>query len=160
MQLRGKRLRRRFLRNARSEPRAYPKAICKRQTTTRLRKKIEQTRLIQLHGYGLVAGKPGKFGEGTMAKKVYIEQMTRAIEQAHQCQAAWIATGLVREVSSGWEGDVETFGLIGHPKAKRAFAWREKGRYTIVLEIPPVDSAKMAVKMAMFPDGATKNGQR
>jgi len=51
MQLKGKRLRSRFLRNARSEPRAYPKAICKRRATTRLRKKIQQARLIQLHGY-------------------------------------------------------------------------------------------------------------
>ena len=53
MQLRRKRLRRRFLRKARSEPRAYPKAICKRRTTKPLRKKIKQGRLSQWHGYGL-----------------------------------------------------------------------------------------------------------
>ncbi len=48
------RLRRRFLCKARSEPRAYPPAICKRRTTRALRKKIKQERLIQLHGYGLL----------------------------------------------------------------------------------------------------------
>jgi S-formylglutathione hydrolase FrmB len=54
MRLGGKRLRSRFLRNTRSEPRAYPPAICKRRTTTCLREKIKQARLIQLHCYGLV----------------------------------------------------------------------------------------------------------
>ena len=56
MRLKGKRLRSRFLRNARSEPRAYPKAICERRATKRLRKKIQQARPIQLHGHGL--GRP------------------------------------------------------------------------------------------------------
>jgi hypothetical protein len=51
MRLGRMRLRRRFLRKTRSEPRAYPRAICKRRTTKLLRKKIKQGCLIQLHGY-------------------------------------------------------------------------------------------------------------
>jgi len=52
MQLRGMRLRSRLLRKARSEPRAYPKAIRERRMTKPLRKKIKQAQPIQLHGYG------------------------------------------------------------------------------------------------------------
>ena len=40
-----------------------------------------------------------------------------------------------------WEGDVEVFDLIGHPKAKRCYAWAydvETGSRTLaVLELPP-----------------------
>jgi len=53
MQLRAMRLRRRFLRKARSEARAYPPVVCKCLTTKSLRKKIKPTLAIQLHGYGL-----------------------------------------------------------------------------------------------------------
>ena len=46
-------MRRRFLRKARREARAYPSWICKRRATKPLRKKIEQTRPSRLNGYGL-----------------------------------------------------------------------------------------------------------
>jgi hypothetical protein len=49
--------------------------------------------------------------------------------------------------------------LAGHPKAKRAYGWSHpegddnKGeRFVAVLEIPPVDSPKTAVKMAIYSD--------
>jgi hypothetical protein len=49
-----------------------------------------------------------------------------------------------------WEGAVEVFLLEGHPKAKRAYGWRNwEGDFTAVLEIPPVDSANTAVKVAI-----------
>ena len=42
---------------------------------------------------------------------------------------------------------------IGHPKAKRAYAWQyEEGKETkavTVLEIPPADSPQTAVKVAI-----------
>jgi hypothetical protein len=54
---------------------------------------------------------------------------------------------------TAWQETVEVFDLIGHPKAKRAYAWQyEEGRETktiIALEIPPVDSAQTAVKVAI-----------
>jgi hypothetical protein len=49
----GKRLRSRFLRKATIETRAYPKPICERRKRKPLRKKIEQTRPIQLNCDGL-----------------------------------------------------------------------------------------------------------
>jgi hypothetical protein len=64
-----------------------------------------------------------------------------------------------------WQGDVEVFDLIGHPKAKRAYAWGhldgakdEQTRFVAVLEIPPVDSAQKAVQVQIVKDvkGAKK----
>jgi hypothetical protein len=52
-----------------------------------------------------------------------------------------------------WDGVVETFDIQGHPKAKRCFSWsyEQNGetQYVTVLEIPPVDSAETAVKVAI-----------
>jgi hypothetical protein len=62
----------------------------------------------------------------------------------------------VRGVFNGliaWEGIVEVFDLIGHPKAKRCYAWSfEDGTQTrsvTALELPPVDSPETAVKVAI-----------
>ena len=48
---------------------------------------------------------------------------------------------------------VEAFDIQGHPKARRCYAWSyEEGgetQYVTVLEIPPVDSAETAVKVAI-----------
>jgi hypothetical protein len=52
-----------------------------------------------------------------------------------------------------WEGIVHAFALAGHSKVVRCYAWRyEDGgewRYVTVLEIPPVDSPEMAVRVAI-----------
>lgn len=97
-----------------------------------------------------------------MANRIYIERLTKAIERAHKCRAKWVATGPIKQTSDGrtvWEGDVETFALIGHPKARRAFAWtlpqgqqNREDRLITILEIPPVTSAQAAVKMALAGD--------
>jgi hypothetical protein len=48
---------------------------------------------------------------------------------------------------------VEVFDLIEHPQGKRAYAWiyseGNQDHTVIVLEKPPVDSAQMAVKVAI-----------
>jgi hypothetical protein len=58
-----------------------------------------------------------------------------------------------------WQADVEVFDLIGHPKARRAYAWAhldgtndERERFVAVLEIPPVDSAQRAVQVQIVKD--------
>ena len=57
------------------------------------------------------------------------------------------------------KGDSEVFDLMGHPKAKRAYAWShcdgkddQDERFVAVLEIPPVTSAKTAVKISIVSD--------
>jgi hypothetical protein len=94
-----------------------------------------------------------------IAKTEYIERLKDAIEQLHHCRAGWIGTGPVKEMLDGktiWEGSVETFVLIGHPKAKHAYAWSQKDRAgngeercVSVLAVPPVDSPQAAVKAAV-----------
>ena len=86
----------------------------------------------------------------------YIAQLAEAIQQLHGGTATYVETVPVKEVFQGktlWEGEVEVFGLTGHPKAKKAFAWgypseKEPSRLEIVvvLEVPPITSPQRAVK--------------
>jgi hypothetical protein len=82
-----------------------------------------------------------------------INELKHAIETAHNCAAWHVASESVIESLDGedaWEVAVETFRLVGHPKARRCHAWcyDENGqtRYVTVLELPPIDSAESAVK--------------
>ena len=98
-----------------------------------------------------------------MANKAdYISRVQVAIMQLHNCSATWRESVPVREIFHGriiWQGDVEVFDLTGHPIAKRAYGWSHpegddnKGeRFVSVLEVPPVDSAQMAVKISIVND--------
>jgi len=85
-----------------------------------------------------------------------IDKLRVAIETMHHCTARHLTSEPVIELFQGqvaWNGVVESFDLTGHPKAKRCYAWSyEEGRetqYVTVLEIPPVDSAETAVKVAI-----------
>ena len=86
-----------------------------------------------------------------------IANLQSAIETMHKCKAGHVDDKLVIELFRGevaWDGVVAVFELTGHPCAKRCYAWYyvdEKGenQYTTVLEIPPVDSAETAVKIAI-----------
>lgn len=74
----------------------------------------------------------------------------------HHCTALHAQSVPVIELFHGevaWDGVVEAFEITGHPRAKRCYAWSypENGedQYVTVLEIPPVDSAETAVKIAI-----------
>lgn len=87
----------------------------------------------------------------------YLDEIRHAIKQLHGCESKHVATTPVREVFKGktaWEGEVETYDLEGHPKAKKAYAWgypNGKGGLEVVavLEIPPVESPQTAVRAAI-----------
>jgi hypothetical protein len=90
-------------------------------------------------------------------------EFQEAIRATHGCTARHVQSVPVREVFNklvAWEGIVEVFELQGHPKAKRCYAWRyldgKQWRYTAVLEIPPVDSPQMAVKVAIAAEARAK----
>jgi hypothetical protein len=97
-----------------------------------------------------------------VANREYIEQLQSVILHLHACKSAWVETVPVHEVFRGetvWQGDVEVFDLIGHPKAKRCYAWShldgpkdERTRFVAVLEIPPVESAETAVRVQIVKD--------
>ncbi len=55
-----------------------------------------------------------------------------------------------------WDGTVEVFDLVGHPTAKRAYAWAhaldvsDKRRFVAVLHHGKVDSPQAAVSVAIM----------
>ncbi len=85
----------------------------------------------------------------------------------HGCGAAYLKTEHVHEASQGktvWNGDVEVFNLLQHPKAKRAYAWARFGcqkehqtGFVVVLELPPIKDAKTAVKSSIVADSQEAN---
>jgi hypothetical protein len=86
-------------------------------------------------------------------KSDYIARLQTTIQHLHNCAAVHRATVPVHEVFQGktvWQGDVEAFDLTGHPKAKRCYGWSfgEPEEFITILELPPVDSAQSAVKVA------------
>lgn len=65
-----------------------------------------------------------------------------------------VGTEQVEETFRGktlWYGDVEVFELIGHPKAKRCYAWThsQPEEFITILELPPVTDAQSAVKVGV-----------
>jgi hypothetical protein len=82
-----------------------------------------------------------------------IAEIQLAVERAAGCPAKHIDSVVVVEGWKDavvWEGEVEVFQLESHPKAKRAYGWRNcECDFTAVLEIPPVDSPNTAVKVAI-----------
>src|SRR5437870_6301402 len=85
-----------------------------------------------------------------------ITELKDAIRATHGCESLHVESVPVKEVFEGqtaWEGTVEVFDLVGHLKAKRAYAWTyrdgDQNKTVAVLEIPPVDSPQSAVKVAI-----------
>ncbi len=96
-----------------------------------------------------------------MSDPAGVPALLDAIRHLHGCEARHLWTEHVHEVApSGevvWDGDVEVFGLAGHPQAARCYAWSEategaKRRFFAVLHIPPVDSAAKAVQGSIYAD--------
>lgn len=95
-----------------------------------------------------------------------VEELKKVIRQLHGCEAEHAETVPVKEVFRGqtvWEGEVEVFNIRGHPIARRCYAWahdtEEGKRYVAVLELPPVESARTAVRAAIV-DEAKKQRER
>lgn len=94
-------------------------------------------------------------------------EIREVIKRLHGCEAEYLRSVDVLERFEGktvWEGVVDVFCLIGHPKAKQCYAWAHRHgaddketRYVTVLEIPPVDSAVAAVRAAIVDQH--RNGQ-
>lgn len=94
-----------------------------------------------------------------MASKEYIERLKQVIFHLHKVDSEHVESVPVEERFRGrtiWKGIVEVFNLIRHPKAKRCYAWSHRAgpqdkdeRFVAVLELPPVDSAQAAVKVAI-----------
>lgn len=92
----------------------------------------------------------------------YIEAIQDAIHRLHGCESRHIESVPVHEEFQGqtvWDGQVEVFELIGHPKAALCYAWGQhtgkgdkESRYVIVLKVPPVDTPIAAVMASIASD--------
>jgi len=87
----------------------------------------------------------------------HIEELREVIQQLHGAQAKHVQSVPVKETHHGqtvWDGVVEVFDLIGHPKTHRAYAWAHDSeggtRHVTVLHIPPVVSPETAVRAAII----------
>jgi len=93
--------------------------------------------------------------------EVSIEALKKAILDLHGCKATWIKSVPIKEVFEGemvWEGIVQVFNLIEHPKAKRCYAWShelegsKKRLFFAVLHQGAIDSPEKAVKASIVQD--------
>jgi hypothetical protein len=86
-----------------------------------------------------------------------IDNLQLLIERHAKCRATHVESAVIKERYDNrviWEGVVETFQIEDHPTAKRAYAWvrpqsaadSPEPEYTVVLGLPPVNSAQDAVK--------------
>ena len=86
-----------------------------------------------------------------------VSDLANVIRKLHGVESKHVESVPVKETFQGqtvWEGVVEVFNLIGHPKAAQGYAWRYqdddgKTQYTAVLKLPPVKSPRDAVKAAI-----------
>ena len=84
----------------------------------------------------------------------YLQALQDAIRNTHGCASRHTGTVAVEEAFQGkivWQGDVEVFDLIAHPRARQGYAWgfqdgAGKWQYVAVLQVPPVDSPRKAVQ--------------
>ena len=89
----------------------------------------------------------------------YIEELQDVIRRLHGVESKHIESVPIKETFQGktvWEGIVEVFELISHPKAPKAYAWAyatdnpKKPRHVTVLHLGPVNSPLSAVKAAII----------
>lgn len=85
-----------------------------------------------------------------------ITKLKDAIRAMHGCESLHVESVPIKEIFEGqtaWQGTVEVFDLIGHPTAKRAYAWSyrdgDQNKMIAVLAIRPVDSPQSAVQVAI-----------
>ena len=90
--------------------------------------------------------------------EVPIAGLKQAIRDLHSCASEYRSTTRVVQDfgdQGGWEGEVYTFDLIGHPSAVCCYAWSspvegsEIRRFVAVLQEPAVNSPEAAVRAAV-----------
>jgi len=90
----------------------------------------------------------------------YIDELRDVIRRLHGVEARHLESVPVKETFQGktvWNGLVEVFELIGHPKASRVYAWvhdtddpKQPRRHVTVLHVHPVTSPTLAVRAAII----------
>ena len=99
----------------------------------------------------------------------YIQELRDVIRRLHGVEAKHIESVPVKETFQGktvWDGVVEVFELIGHPKAPKVYAWahdtddpKQSRKHVTVLHIPPVTSAVAAVRAAIIQEFRSREAE-
>jgi hypothetical protein len=86
----------------------------------------------------------------------HIEELRQVIQKLHGAEATHRESVPVKEVFQGqtvWDGIVEVFDLIGHPKTNRAYGWmhdtgnpHKAAQHVTVLHIHPALTPAEAVR--------------
>jgi hypothetical protein len=93
----------------------------------------------------------------TMAE--HVRELQEMIRHLHGVDAKHVESVPVKESFHGktvWEGIVEVFDLVGHPKTNRVYAWAhetddpDRPRHVTVLHLHPVVSPETAVRAAII----------
>ena len=90
----------------------------------------------------------------------YLTELQDVIRKLHGVESRHLESVFIKEEFQGktvWEGVVEVFELIGHPKASRLYAWSHdangaKKRHVTVLHLAPIDSPEAAVRASIARD--------
>jgi hypothetical protein len=90
----------------------------------------------------------------------YISELQDVIRKLHGVESRHLESVPIKEEFHGktvWEGVVEVFELVGHPKASRLYAWSHdangaKKRHVTVLHLAPIDSPEAAVRASIARD--------
>ncbi|WP_058185992.1 hypothetical protein [Terracidiphilus gabretensis] len=82
-----------------------------------------------------------------------IEELAEVIRKLHGAQPTHRESVPVKETFKGetvWEGIVEVFDLIGHPRAAIVYAWKnDADHHVTALHLGPIKSAADAVRAAI-----------
>ncbi len=89
----------------------------------------------------------------------YINELRNVIKNLHGVESKHVESVPVKEVFQGrtvWEGVVEVFELIGHPKAPKVYVWahdtdnpKQPRRHVTVLHVHPITSPLLAVRASI-----------
>lgn|SRR5487761_190533 len=96
----------------------------------------------------------------------YISELQDMIRKLHGVESRHVESVPVKETFQGktvWDGVVEVFELVGHPKALRAYAWahdtdnpKQPRKHVTVLHVAPVTSAVAAVRAAIVQESRNR----
>lgn len=88
-----------------------------------------------------------------------IEELQSVIRRLHGVESRHLESVPIKETFNGktvWDGVVEVFELIGHPKAPKVYAWaydtdnmEHPRKHVTVLHVHPITSARDAVRAAI-----------
>jgi hypothetical protein len=90
----------------------------------------------------------------------YIAELQDVIRKLHRVESKHVHSVPLKETPQGktvWEGVVEVFGRIGHPKALKVYVWLHENddgevRHVTELHLAPVDSPEAAVRASIVRD--------